>query len=162
MAASPVSTALATLALARMAEAYPQRLAGPEAPAPAGPRPVVVVASVAQVEVFPSTPARLDLTLRIEKGYHINAHEPGQANLIGLKVRVVGAEGLVARADYAEGELYEGEIRIHRGTVTVPVHLERTGAVSGEPKLAVTYQVCTDRLCLAPTTETLPVEIVAE
>ena len=77
-------------------------------------------------------------------------------------MQVVGAEGLVARADYAEGELYEGEIRIHRGTVTVPVRLERTGAISGEPKLAVTYQVCTDRVCLAPTTETLPVTIVAK
>ena len=102
------------------------------------------------------------MTLRIGEGYHINAHEPGQANLIGLSVRVIGAEGVVARPDYAEGELYEGEIRVHRGTVTVPVHLERTGAVSGEPKLAVTYQVCTDRVCLAPTTEVLPVEIVTE
>jgi uncharacterized protein YyaL (SSP411 family) len=163
MAASPVSTALATLALARMAETYPQRVTGSAAAAraPAGPRPVTVEASAERVEVPAGTTATVELTLRIGKGYHINAHEPGQPNLIGVSVQIVGADGLVARADYAEGELYEGEIRIHRGTVTVPVHLERTGAVSGEPKLAVTYQVCTDRVCLAPTTETLPVEIVA-
>jgi hypothetical protein len=123
---------------------------------------VVVEASAQRVEVPAGTPASVDLTLRIDKGYHINAHEPGQANLIGLNVLIVGAEGLVARPDYAEGELYEGQIRIHRGTVTVPVHLERTGEVTGEPKLAVTYQVCTDRVCLAPTTETLPVEIVTK
>jgi uncharacterized protein YyaL (SSP411 family) len=162
VAASPVSTALATLALARIAEDHPQRLAAAPAPAPAAPRPVQIEASAGRVEVLPGTPARLELTLRIGEGYHINAHEPGQANLIGLSVQVVGAEGLAVRPEYADGELYEGEIRIHRGTVTLPVHVERMGAVSGEPRLAVTYQVCTDRVCLAPTTETLPVEIVAK
>jgi hypothetical protein len=164
VATSPVSTALTTLALARMAEAHPQRLAAaaPAASAQGGAKPVVVETSAGRVELSAGSPGRVDVTLRINGGHHINAHEPGQANLIGLSVMLVGADGLVAHADYPEGELYEGEIRVHRGEVTVPVQLERTGAVTGEPRLAVTYQVCTDRVCLAPTTETLPVTIVAK
>ena len=44
-------------------------------------------------------------------------------------------------------------------TIRFPVTIAQVGAVSGMPQLAVTYQVCTDRACLAPTTLVLPVEI---
>jgi uncharacterized protein YyaL (SSP411 family) len=160
--ASPVSSALTTLALARIAESHPQRLAAAAAAAPVAPGPVEVEVSPATVRIAAGTPADLALTLRIGEGYHINAHEPGPPNLIGVSVRVVGAEGVTVRPEYPVGELYHGEIRIHQGSVTLPVRLERTGAVTGTPKLSVSYQVCTDRVCLAPTTEVLPVEIIVD
>ncbi|MHC4416788.1 MAG: DUF255 domain-containing protein [Planctomycetota bacterium] len=162
VAARPVATALATLGLARIADGYPRRLTAPPTTAPAaGPRAVEVEASAERVEVSAESPGSLELTLRIADGYHINAHDPGPANLIGLSVKVVGSGGVTVRPDYQAGELYRGEIRVLRGTVTLPVSIEGAGAVTGEPKLAVTYQVCTDRVCLAPTTEILPIEIVA-
>ncbi len=107
-------------------------------------------------------PAEFEVTLTIAQGYHINAHEPGQAYLIGLNVRLLGASGLEIELDYPEGELFRDEIRIHHGTVTLPVRITRVGEMTGEPKLMVTYQVCTDQLCLAPTTKNIPVTIVAE
>jgi hypothetical protein len=57
------------------------------------------------------------------------------------------------------GELYQGEIRVHRGIVTLPVTLRRSGPGEGPAKLALVYQPCTDRACLAPATTILPVEI---
>ncbi len=107
-------------------------------------------------------PAEFAVTLTIAQGYHINAHDPGMADLIGLNVRLLGAGGLEIELDYPEGELYRDEIRVHHGTVTLPVRITRVGEMTGEPKLMVTYQVCTDQLCLAPTTKAVPVTIVAE
>jgi uncharacterized protein YyaL (SSP411 family) len=161
VAASPVSTAVSTLALARIAASHPLVLEGAATPAPA-PKPVKVEVSPRTARLALGETAPLEVTLRIDEGFHINAHDPGQADLIGVSVRIVGAEGVTIRPDYPAGELYQGEIRVHRGTVTVPVHVQRTGAVTGELTLAVAYQVCTDRVCLAPTTETLSVEIVTE
>jgi uncharacterized protein YyaL (SSP411 family) len=160
--ASPVSSALTTLALARLADGHPKRLAAAAAATPVAPGPVEVDVNPATVQLAAGAPAQLGLTLRIGEGYHINAHEPGPPTLIGVSVRVVGAEGVTAHPEYPPGELYHGEIRIHQGTVTLPVRLERTDRVTGTPKLAVSYQVCTDRVCLAPTTEVLPVEIVVD
>ncbi len=53
-------------------------------------------------------------------------------------------------------------MRIHRGTVTLPVRIEQVGRVSRKPQLVLVYQVCTDRACLAPTRTILPVEIVTQ
>ncbi len=72
----------------------------------------------------------------------------------------MGVEGLVLYPEYPAGDLYRGEIRIHRGEITLPLRIEQTGPATGDPRLVVTYQVCTDRLCLAPTTAVLSVEIV--
>jgi uncharacterized protein YyaL (SSP411 family) len=161
VAVSPVSTAVATRALARIDASHPQRLVATGTTAPA-PQPVRVDVRPETVRLASGESARLEVILQIAEGYHINAHDPGQANLIGVSVRLVGAEGVAVRPDYPPGESYLGEIRIHRGTVTLPVHVERTGAVTGDPTLTVTYQVCTDRVCLAPSTESLALEIVAE
>ncbi len=79
--------------------------------------------------------------------------------LIGLDIRVAGGTGIEVRPQYPAGELYRGEIRIHRGSVTIPVELRRTGKIEGVPRLSVTYQVCTDVLCLAPVTVVIPVSI---
>ena len=74
-------------------------------------------------------------------------------------MQIVGAEGLTATAAWPAAELYQGEILIHKGTVSVPVRIEQTGTVSGDPKIGVVYQVCTDTVCLMPTTLVLPVQI---
>ena len=159
---SPVATALATAALDRINDRFPLRLAGQPKAAPATKDPVSVETSTQQINVSSGAPVSFEVTLRMAKGYHINAHEPGQPNLIGLNLQLVGAEGLSLHPEYPRGELFRGEIRIHGGELTVPVRVEQTGPVDGTPSIALTYQVCTDRLCLAPTTTVLPIEIVTE
>ena len=162
VAQNPVSAALSTLALSRFVDDHSARLAWQPAKTkvPIAKDVVALETTADRVLVGPDAPATLELTLRIADTYHINAHEPGPSNLIGLNVQLVGVEGLVLYPEYPAGDLYRGEIRIHRGEVTLPLRIEQTGPAVGDPRLVVTYQVCTDRLCLAPTTLVLPVEIV--
>jgi uncharacterized protein YyaL (SSP411 family) len=158
IAASPIGAALATLALARFADRYGKRLADLQAEAPDG-DPVGLELSTERIEVGPGADARFVLALSIAEGFHINAHDPGRPDLVGVALRVVGGEGLEADVPYPAGEPYRDEIRIHRGTVQLPVRVRRVAAPTGTPRLAVTYQVCTDEMCLAPTTALLPLEI---
>ena len=161
IAQSPLNSAVTTLALHRFVRDHPQALPGGGAARPDGSAAVRITCDVERLALPPEGAAHLDLTLRIAPGYHINAHEPGLPELTGLTVYLVGGHGLAADAEYPQGELYEGEIRVHRGSITVPVALRRTGPWDGQAKLAVVFQACSDRACLAPTTTTVPVEIVS-
>ncbi len=159
VAESPVSAILSTLALSRSLARDGGAAAAQPAAARAG--AVRLETSADAVELAEGETAALNVTLHIAEPYHVNAHEPGQAILIGLEIRLAGGSGVRVRPSYPPGELYRGEIRIHRGTITIPITLERTGEVVGEPRLTVTYQVCTDELCLTPATVIVPVEITA-
>ncbi|MHC4415332.1 MAG: DUF255 domain-containing protein [Planctomycetota bacterium] len=166
VARNPVSTSLATLALKRFVDRYPQRLnRQPVAAAPARDA-VRVELGVNRVLISTSEPATFELILHIADGYHINAHEPGPSFLIPLSVRVTGGGGVAVHVDYPPGEPFESEIaedvmRVHTQTVALPVRVEQVGEITGRPVLILSYQVCTDRACLAPTTEPLPIALEA-
>ena len=167
IARSPVSAALATVALNRLVDQHPQRLVRPPTVTPSAPDAVKIDLSVDRLPITPDEPATFEITLDIAKKYHINAHEPGPSFLIPLNLRSVGGDGLEIHVDYPPGERYESalakdKMRIHRGTVTLPVRIEQVGRVSGKPQLVLVYQVCTERACLAPTRTILPIEIVPQ
>ncbi len=159
LAASPLNAAVGILALHRIAKAHPELLPNPATAPAGGGAPVRVELDVQKLVVPPKGSARLTLTLHIAEGYHVNAHDPGLEGLIGLSVYLDGGQGLALETQYPVGELYQGEIRIHRGTVTLAVTLRRSGAGEGPARLALVYQSCTDRACLPPSTTMLPVEI---
>ncbi len=184
---SPIGAILSTLALHRMLVSEPgiEIVAAPPAvepaiadpatvdppavdPATADPTPEVVAIStdVAQLELADGGAAELELTLEIAQGYHINAHDPGMTDLIGVEVTAVGAPGLALTIDYPQGEAFMTEmfpeaIFVHEGAVTIRVRLEQTGPVTGRPRLIVTYQACTDKVCLAPESKILDVKLSA-
>jgi len=63
-------------------------------------------------------------------------------------------------ADYPAGEAMEGAThRVHRGRIEVVVAIEKIGAVTGDARLAVTYQACSESACLAARTAILDVQI---
>ena len=131
--------------------------------------PVEVFASEERLVLDADQPASLEIALRVADGYHIVAAEPGPEGerLVPLRVHVVGGTGVRAYADYLAGEAYEGApgagaILVHTGEVSFEVVLELDGEWGGEPRLAVTYQACTDRACLAARTVVLDVEFVRE
>jgi hypothetical protein len=154
--------ALGVLALHRVATAHPDLLPRAAA-APDGGRAVVrVEVDAPRLVVPPRGSARLNVTLHVAEGYHVNAHDPGLEGLIGLSVYLDGGQGLTIETRYPAGDLYQGEIRVHRGTVVLPVTLRRSAPGEGPAKLALVYQPCTDRACLPPATMVLPVEIVVQ
>jgi hypothetical protein len=177
VSATPVGAANSTRALLRLlaADGGPAALAAvlpppgeKVAPAEEHADPVGIFASVSKVEIGENQPGGLVLQVRVAPGYHVNAADPGPGgeDLIGLRVKVINGTGVTAYADYPRGEEYrpkwaEGaeEIRVYTGTVSIPVALERSGAWTGRPILAVTYQTCTDTACLAPRTVEIDVAI---
>ncbi len=163
---SPVAAVNATRHMLRLAQAHPELLPTDDDPSPAGDpeSPVTIMPSTDRLRVNRGAPAMLDVTLRIADGWHVNAHDPGDASLIATEVYIVGAEGLTTRAEYPAGEAYgpDESLRVYRGTVTIPVTVEQTGDVMGAPRLIVTVQPCTDSECQAPIHRILDVRIESE
>ena len=170
---SATGVPLAVLGLHRLTARYPQRAEPPPAPAPpaAATRPtptgpVQVATSTSTVRVPADAPAEFEITLDIAEGYHVNAHEPGLDELIGLRLHLVGL-GFELEVRYPPGEAFrtrafETPISVHTGRLTIPVSIKQTQAMRTEPRIVLTYQVCTDELCLRPARVVLPVRILAE
>ncbi|MBY0112169.1 MAG: thioredoxin domain-containing protein [Phycisphaerales bacterium] len=134
--------------------------------------PVEVFSSTERVAISSGTPGVLRLALRIAPGYHVLAADPwvddpksAMRGLIPLRVHVRGGTGIEVYADYPAGEPYTaaaavlGTPRVYSGEVDFEVALEQTGEISGRPLLAVTFQACSDRECLAPRTVELDIAI---
>jgi uncharacterized protein YyaL (SSP411 family) len=162
---SPRATALATVALGRFLERHPERVPGqtPGLPSPPG-DPVEILVSNRTVAVSADAPGDFEVTVKIDDGYHVNAHEPGVAGLTGLTIQLVG-RGLALEAEYPEGEpfrnkLFEDDLLVHTGAVTIPLTVRQAAPWQGRPKLVLSYQVCTDQVCLQPVRTLLPVTIV--
>ncbi|MCZ6835313.1 MAG: DUF255 domain-containing protein [Planctomycetota bacterium] len=167
--AQPTDAAIAVLALNRFVASYAeylptqsQRSAAFLSPPPG---PVTITTSTDNVRIAPSRPGEVQVTLQIGDGYHVNAHEPGDDLLIGLTIRTIG-QGYEANVAYPDGESYRGplggrEIRVYEGRVTIPIRISQTESAQGPCKLLIEYQVCTDRVCLAPMNLVLPITILS-
>ena len=161
----PTSSAISVLALNRFAESYPEYLPDQSQRTAVPADPVKITTSTNTLSISPTEPGELQITLKINEGYHVNAHDPGMSQLIGLTVRIIG-KGIEADVTYPPGKPYRGplgdnELLVHSDQVTLQVRIKQTGPVQGKPRLMVMYQVCTDKVCLAPTRIVLPIDIIA-
>ncbi len=122
---------------------------------------VEIYAAVDRVTVGEQTPAEFTLVLKIADGHHVIAADPGGGGegLVPMRVGIVHGSGVVAYADYPDGEPYREALRVYKGTIELPVVLERVGAWKGRPLVAMTYQACTDTECLLPVTVELDVAV---
>ncbi|MFN7022001.1 MAG: hypothetical protein ACK4WH_11835, partial [Phycisphaerales bacterium] len=129
--------------------------------------PVEILSSTDRVEVSTQRKAALTLRVRIADTFHLTAADPGgtrlTTGLVPFRVQVIGGGGLNVYADYPAGAPYgaDNELLVYKGTIDVPLLLERSGEWSGRPLLTVTYQPCTDDACLPPRTAELDVAIDA-
>ncbi|NOG55071.1 MAG: thioredoxin domain-containing protein [Planctomycetes bacterium] len=127
---------------------------------------------VADGETRSSTGA---LLINIPDGHHINAHDPGQPDLIGMEVVLQQSQSTespftltVEYPDASAFTLGDQAINVYGpGTTRVPFTVSRVDDSSSsdvEDKetivhLQVRYQVCTDTACLAPATRLIPISI---
>ena len=162
---NPVSTIVATTALNRFVEEYPDEIGQPFILSPGNTNAVRMKVSPETIHLESGGSATVTVTLRIADGHHLNSNQPGNEFAIPLEVKLVGGEGVTAQMMYPQGKRFsgpDGVVNVHSGTISVPVQLLRTGAMRGAPKLMVTYQVCNDKMCLMPETKTAPVSIKAK
>ena len=183
----PTMAVLSVLALKKFVDKYPHKLRGSAAAATAattGPGekpaargkpasggeltgPVQIIVNPKEIEVKPGAPATFDVTLTIDKKFHINANKPGDEYLVPLELKLTGGNGLKMSVEYPRGdevksEIAEGPIFQHHGTVTLKVTIEQTGKVTGRPQFSLTYQACTSRECQAPKTQLVGVRIISQ
>ena len=159
-------------ALLRALEMAPQHVQQAEQPSPgadakpAGEAPVSVSVTPSHIDLSDGQ-ATVRVTLLIDSRYHINAHEPGDPNLIGTELTLQGGPGLSMAVDYPDGTsrqlpFADTRIAVYEGELTLTATLHRTDATGGanaevSPRLMLRYQPCTDRECLPPQTMELPV-----
>jgi hypothetical protein len=169
---NPASLPLGTIALKRFVDRYPDRLPGAtRAPATRQPPaidpafdPVTIGVSAETVSVAAGVPGSFTITLDIDDGYHVNAPDPGTTLLTGLDIRLVG-RGLDLAAEYPPGEAFrtagfDEAIQVYSGSVTIPLTVTQRAVWSGTPRIVLTYQVCTDQVCLRPKRMILPMRVV--
>jgi hypothetical protein len=92
---------------------------------------------------------RFELRLHIAPGHHVNAHEPGMAGLAGLSAtpRDVGVR---IEAEWPAAQAHASGARVLHGEVVVPIRLVAPVPAPRPLRLAVRWQCCTERECLAP------------
>ena len=103
---------------------------------------------------------------KTNRGLARKSQVPGLPELIGVQIRLVG-RGYELKADYPAGKpfrtgAFPTDIRVHTGRVTIPIVLRQVADAPPRPRVLLTYQVCTDRLCLPPARQLLPIEVVKE
>lgn len=128
--------------------------------------PVEIYAESESISIDPETPAEVLLLVRIARGHHVAAFDPSPSDealtLTPFRVHVTGGGGVAAYADYPEGSEHGvagSTFRAYQDDFELRVAVEQTGEVTGRPRLAITYQACTDSECILPRTVALDLEI---
>ena len=183
IAESPIATANSTRGMLRLIHADERALvegltsagatAMPSAASAesAARSPVEIYSSEESVSVAIDEPVEVFLQIKIAEGFHLTAPvqsdskgDRGQQSSAPLQVGTTSGSGVAVYADYPEGELLDtsdpASPMVYRGTLTFPVAIERVGEWTGEPKLTVAFQPCTQTECQRAVTATLDLAIL--
>jgi hypothetical protein len=109
--------------------------------------------------------AELVLTLRLERGWHVNANDPDRPYLIPTTLEIDGSaaagiesvrypEAVVHSLGFAPGTM----LRLYEGTFAIRVRV--SGAVPARFDAKVAYQACNDETCLPPASVAVPFDAV--
>jgi uncharacterized protein YyaL (SSP411 family) len=98
---------------------------------------------------------RFELRLHVAPGHHVNAHDPGLPDLMGLDA-TPRDDGVRIEAAWPAGLTHASGARVHEGLVTVPIRVLSPRPTPRPLRLSVRWQCCTQHACLAPQTQ--PIE----
>jgi hypothetical protein len=125
--------------------------------------PGVTVLPIDPVTIQVGKSAPLNLSFRINQGFHINSNKPTQEILIPTTVKLSPpADVLVGKIAYPAGEqmalpfMPEEKLSVYSGTFEVAGVLKTTTAVSpGTYRIRgeLRYQACSERQCFPPHTQ---------
>ena len=103
---------------------------------------------------------RVVVRVALDPGWHVNANPASLPSLIPTSVAVESG-GTVGTIRYPEGVRFEPEfvpeaLSVYEGAVEIPVELASRD--EGPLELAVRYQACDLKICLAPKTRRLSLD----
>jgi hypothetical protein len=134
-----------------------------------GSSPLVSVAPIDTVVVARGGKAPLDLALRVNKGFHVNSHQPNDELLLPTVVHLNPPEGIVImNIAYPEAEdlampfaghdkmsVYSGSFEVTAEVRVAKSVMAGTQRVHGE----VRYQACDNRQCFPPKSTPLEFDV---
>jgi hypothetical protein len=130
---------------------------------PSSGAPGVTVLPIERITIQVGKSAPLNMSFRINSGFHINSNKPTQEILIPTTVKLSPpADVLVGKIEYPAGEqmalpfMPEEKLSVYSGTFDVKGVLKTTAAVSpGTYRVRgeLRYQACSDRQCFPPHTQ---------
>src|SRR5262249_43064491 len=134
------------------------REAGPAAGAVRNPEVTVSAALSTTGPIRPGTDVRVDLSVAVPSGWHLQSSSPSLPGLIATRVSLDAGPASLAAADYPDGTLetigFAGRpISVYTGTVVIPLRLSIAASASPGPltiRGEVSHQACDDHACLPP------------
>lgn len=117
------------------------------------------------------TPARLEVVLDIDGGYHINSNRPNDSNLVATALKLDKMPGLTLtpvlypKAKMQKFEFSEKPLSVFEGNTVLRFTARALPALpagSHTLKGKLTIQACNNQLCLRPQTVdvSVPIEVV--
>jgi thiol:disulfide interchange protein DsbD len=120
---------------------------------------VTLTAAPSKKEFFQSENIRINVKAIIQSGYHINANNLKDDDLIPTTIKVNPAELKTGKISWPPSKSYkfsfsETELDVYEGTITIGINLKAGKNVKpGNYEITgtVNYQACNERACFAPT-----------
>jgi hypothetical protein len=118
-----------------------------------------------QAEARLGPDGKLDVTLRLQPGWHVNAHQPLQDYLIPTTLKMAGGGWTLSEIAYPPAEVrklgFQREaLTLYQGDVHIRARLRRSSGSPAAALLELRLQTCSEQICLAPETlrMSLPVQ----
>jgi len=108
--------------------------------------------------------AEITIALEVDDDYHLNAHDPGDEDLMPTTVELIDGDGLSLDVDYPDPKtkqfpFADGPINVYEGALRITATLRGAPREDQDPKLVLKVQICTNESCLQPQQAQLPVQI---
>lgn len=115
----------------------------------------------AKVSAIADADQRVQVTIELDEGWHINSSEPLQDYLIGTALNDTSGNSLsdpiYPAATVRELEFQSEALALYEHEVNLSAQLPEKRNPLGQADISVRLQVCSDKVCLAPETLTLSV-----
>jgi thioredoxin:protein disulfide reductase len=119
---------------------------------------VTLSASSTKKDFFPSENIRINIKADVQSGYHINANQVSDEDLIPTTITVDAGELKLSKVSWPSSHKYkfsfsETELDVYEGSISIVLNLKAPKNIKPgkyEVSGAVNYQACNDRACFAP------------
>lgn len=152
-------------ALLRAIEHRPEIAPFDESASTSGKRQVVWIDVQPKLIDLQYSPVTLEIQVNIGPDYHLNASQLDDQNLVPTTLELLDAPGLELKVKYPVGEqrrypMSDQSLLVYEGKQVIEATIRKIEDLpaGSQPKLVLSYQVCTDHTCLEPRSVELPVE----